>query len=135
MAHQLRRPTAIGPRRRRFPDSDQSRGVSAGGAVWKSLTHPIRLNRFAVNLSGSTGVEAVPAPLEAALTQPAGDDPEVREVFSVSHPVAAAYRADVRRLRRLETEKAQLSTIHCQQQRRRGGPIARGDEPPAKLGA
>jgi hypothetical protein len=54
----------------------------------------------------------IPGAYWAALTHPAANDALVREVFSevhmLSHLVGAANRADIRRLRRLEAENADL---------------------------
>jgi hypothetical protein len=62
----------------------------------------------------------VPGAYWATLTHPATNDGLVREVFSevhmLSHLVGAANRADIRRLRQLETEKAELEAKVARQQ-------------------
>jgi len=56
----------------------------------------------------------IPGAYWAALTHPAANDALVREIFAevhmLSHLVGAANRADIRRLRQLEDEKADLET-------------------------
>jgi hypothetical protein len=63
----------------------------------------------------------IPGAYWAALTHPATDDALVREIFGdvhmLSHLVGAANRADIRRLRMLESEKAELEAKVERQQR------------------
>lgn len=62
----------------------------------------------------------IPGAYWAALTHPAADDTPVRHVFGavhmLSHLVGAGNRADIRRLHRLETEKAVLEEKLARQQ-------------------
>jgi hypothetical protein len=72
----------------------------------------------------------VPGAYWAALTHPATDDALVKEVFTevhmLSHLVGAANRADIRRLRQLEEEKAELEEkVERQQQQLRDAIVAR----------
>ena len=72
----------------------------------------------------------IPGAYWAALTHAATDDALVREIFSavhmLSHLVGAANRADIRRLRQLESEKAALEAkIARQQQQLRDAVVSR----------
>jgi hypothetical protein len=62
----------------------------------------------------------IPGAYWAALTHPACNDALVREIFAevhmLSHLVGAANRADIRRLRQLEEEKAELEARLARQQ-------------------
>jgi hypothetical protein len=91
--------------------------------------HRVAINRFdraktAPELRGlwQEAVQAgdIPGAYWAVLTHPATDDGLVREVFAevhmLSHLVGAANRADIRRLRQLETERALLEAKIARQQ-------------------
>ena len=72
----------------------------------------------------------IPGAYWAALTHPATDDTLVRAIFSevhmLSHLVGAANRADIRRLRQLEAENAQLEAkMARQEQQLRDAAVAR----------
>jgi hypothetical protein len=72
----------------------------------------------------------IPGAYWAALTHPATNDGLVREIFAevhmLSHLVGAANRADIRRLRQLEAENAELrAKIGRQQQQLRDAIVAR----------
>jgi hypothetical protein len=72
----------------------------------------------------------IPGAYWAALTHPATDDALVRSIFSevhmLSHLVGAANRADIRRLRQLEAENAQLEAKVARQQKQlRDAAVAR----------
>jgi Uncharacterized protein conserved in bacteria (DUF2325) len=72
----------------------------------------------------------IPGAYWAALTHPATNDALVREVFSevhmLSHLVGAANRADIRRLRQLEAENANLQAkVQRQQDQLRDAIVAR----------
>lgn len=72
----------------------------------------------------------IPGAYWAALTHPATNDALVREIFSevhmLSHLVGAANRADIRRLRQLEAENADLQAkVQRQQQQLRDAIVAR----------
>jgi Uncharacterized protein conserved in bacteria (DUF2325) len=72
----------------------------------------------------------IPGAYWAALTHPATNDALVREVFSevhmLSHLVGAANRADIRRLRQLEAENADLlAKVERQQRQLRDAIVAR----------
>lgn len=72
----------------------------------------------------------IPGAYWAALTHPATNDALVRDIFSevhmLSHLVGAANRADIRRLRQLEAENAELDTkISRQQHQLRDAIVAR----------
>jgi hypothetical protein len=72
----------------------------------------------------------IPGAYWAALTHPATNDALVREVFSevhmLSHLVGAANRADIRRLKQLESENADLQAkVQRQQQQLRDVIVAR----------
>jgi hypothetical protein len=64
----------------------------------------------------------IPGAYWAALTHPATDEGLVREIFTevhmLSHLVGAANRADIRRLRQLELEKAELEEKVARQEQR-----------------
>ena len=72
----------------------------------------------------------IPGAYWAALTHPATNDALVRDIFSevhmLSHLVGAANRADIRRLRQLEAENAELDAkVSRQQQQLRDAIVAR----------
>ena len=72
----------------------------------------------------------IPGAYWAALTHPATTEPLLRDVFAevhmLSHLVGAANRADIRRLRLLEEEKAELeSKVARQQQQLRDAVVSR----------
>lgn len=72
----------------------------------------------------------IPGAYWAALTHPATNDSLLRDVFAevhmLSHLVGAANRADIRRLRQLESEKAELEAkVGRQQQQLRDAVVSR----------
>jgi hypothetical protein len=72
----------------------------------------------------------IPGAYWSALTHPATDDALLREIFGdvhmLSHLVGAANRADIRRLRQLESEKAELEAkVERQQQQLRDAVVSR----------
>ena len=72
----------------------------------------------------------IPSAYWAALTHPATNDALVREIFAevhmLSHLVGAANRADIRRLRQLEAENAELQAkVQRQQQQLRDAIVVR----------
>jgi hypothetical protein len=101
--------------------------------------HRVAINRFAraksmneVRTLWQEAVQAgeIPGAYWAALTHPLTNDALVREVFSevhmLSHLVGAANRADIRRLRQLEAENADLlAKVERQQQQLRDAIVAR----------
>jgi len=91
--------------------------------------HRISINHFnrakttqAVRAAWKEAVQRgeIPGAYWAALTHPATGDGLVREIFAevhmLSHLVGAANRADIRRLRQLETDKAELEARVSRQQ-------------------
>ena len=91
--------------------------------------HRISINHFnrakttqAVRAAWKEAVQRgeIPGAYWAALTHPATGDGLVREIFAevhmLSHLVGAANRADIRRLRQLETDKAELQAKVSRQQ-------------------
>lgn len=91
--------------------------------------HQAAINRFGRASSAeelqrcwdeATQASEIPGAYWAALTHPAADDAVVRHVFGavhmLSHLVGAGNRADIRRLRQLETEKAGLEEKVARQQ-------------------
>jgi hypothetical protein len=92
--------------------------------------HRLAINRFA-RAAAEDEVRAlwreavqngdIPGAYWAALTHPAASDALVREIFAevhmLSHLVGAANRADIRRLRQLEAERAALEAKVTRQQR------------------
>jgi hypothetical protein len=101
--------------------------------------HRVAINQFA-RAKGLNEVRAlwqeavqrgeIPGAYWAALTHPATNDALVREVFSevhmLSHLVGAANRADIRRLRQLEAENADLQAkVQRQQAQLRDAIVAR----------
>jgi hypothetical protein len=101
--------------------------------------HRVAINQFA---RGKTPIEVrtlwqeaaqrgeIPGAYWAALTHPATNDALVREIFSevhmLSHLVGAANRADIRRLRQLEAETAELQAkVQRQQRQLRDAIVAR----------
>jgi hypothetical protein len=101
--------------------------------------HRVALNQFArakttgeVHALWQEAVQRgeIPGAYWAALTHPATNDGLVREIFAevhmLSHLVGAANRADIRRLRQLEAENAELQgKVQRQQQQLRDAVVAR----------
>ncbi len=109
-------PLGLGDRRRRVAISQFERAKSIGEvrALWQDAMQR----------------GEIPGAYWAALTHPATNDALMREVFSevhmLSHLVGAANRADIRRLRQLEAENAELDAkIARQQQQLRDAIVAR----------
>jgi Uncharacterized protein conserved in bacteria (DUF2325) len=101
--------------------------------------HRVSINRFdkaktaeAVRAAWKEAVERgdIPGAYWAALSHPATNDALLREIFAdvhmLSHLVGAANRADIRRLRQLEAENAQLEAkVGRQQQQLRDVVVSR----------
>ena len=81
----------------------------------------------------------IPGAYWAALTHPATNEAMVREIFAevhmLSHLVGAANRADIRRLRQLETERAELEARLAHQHERLREAIDARDEARSELAA
>lgn len=81
----------------------------------------------------------IPGAYWAVLTHPAADDAMVRQVFGdvhmLSHLVGAANRADIRRLRQLEAEKAALEEKLARQERQLRDAVVTRDAKIRDLGA
>jgi Uncharacterized protein conserved in bacteria (DUF2325) len=79
----------------------------------------------------------IPGAYWAALTHPATDDALVKEIFAevhmLSHLVGAANRADIRRLRQLEAENAELQAKVARQQQQLRDAVVSRDETIAQL--
>jgi hypothetical protein len=101
--------------------------------------HRVAINRFAraknaaevrALWQGAMQAGDIPGAYWAALTHPATDDRLAQEIFSdvhmLSHLVGAANRADIRRLRQLESENANLlAKVERQQRQLRDATVAR----------